>query len=94
MAQYRLRSDRVSRVIPDDRLNTSTSTAHHYCKFDKAHTGLLEAQWPAREGKLLITLLYLRLHLKYGIEFWAPNFKKDVKKLKRSQRKATKSVRV
>lgn len=95
-----LRFDRLSsgpegktlEVILDNRLNTRTFTEHCSCyhNFAKPRTGLLGAQRPRHQGKLLIILLYLalvRLHLKYCIEFWAPELNKDVEKLKRAQQK-------
>lgn len=69
----------------------SRSIARCYCNFAKPRTGLLGAQRPARQGKLLIILLYLargRLHLKYCTEFGAPELNKDVEKLKRAQQKS------
>ena len=50
----------------------------------------------SRKSQDIILPLYLafvRLQLKYCIQFWAPQFRTDVEKLERVQRRATRMIR-
>uniref|UniRef100_A0A8C8S192 Reverse transcriptase domain-containing protein n=1 Tax=Pelusios castaneus TaxID=367368 RepID=A0A8C8S192_9SAUR len=99
---YRLGTDRLSSstvekdlgVMVDRKMNMSQQCAL-VAKKVNGILGCISRSIASRSRDVIIPLYstLVRLHLEYCVQFWAPHYRKDVDKLERVQRRATKMIR-
>ncbi|PKU48493.1 hypothetical protein llap_1234 [Limosa lapponica baueri] len=97
MGSTRLGSSSVERdlgVLVDNKLNMNEQSATVAKKVNRM-LGCIDKGIPTRDKEVFIPLysVLIRPHLEYCVQSWSPPYKKDVGRLERIQRKATKMIK-